>query len=88
MLAMALAPRVRVCGVAPGITLISGEQTEEGFRRAHKVAPLGHSSDVDDVVGAVKYAVSAKSLTGTTIVVDGGQHLWARRRDVQFDEGK
>jgi NAD(P)-dependent dehydrogenase (short-subunit alcohol dehydrogenase family) len=88
MLAMALAPRVRVCGVAPGITLISGEQTEEGFRRAHKVAPLGHSSDVHDVVDAVKYAVNAKSLTGTTIVVDGGQHLWGLRRDVQFNEGK
>jgi NAD(P)-dependent dehydrogenase (short-subunit alcohol dehydrogenase family) len=87
VLAMALAPRVRVCGIAPGITLVSGEQTQEGFRRAHKAAPLGHSSDTDDVVQAVNYVVSAKSLTGTTIVVDGGQHLWALKRDVQFDDG-
>jgi NAD(P)-dependent dehydrogenase (short-subunit alcohol dehydrogenase family) len=85
MLAMALAPKVRVCGVAPGITLVSGEQTEAGFQRAHRMAPLGRSSDVEDVVGAVKYVVGARALTGTTLVVDGGQHLWGMRRDVQFE---
>lgn len=85
VLAMALAPRVRVCGVAPGITLISGEQSAEGFEKAHRMAPLGRSSDVEDVVGAVRYAVGARSLTGTTLVVDGGQHLWGSRRDVQFE---
>ncbi|HEX7952804.1 MAG TPA: SDR family oxidoreductase [Burkholderiales bacterium] len=85
MLAIALAPRVRVCGVAPGITLVSGEQTAEGFARAHRMAPLGRSSSPDDVAGAVLYAVNAGALTGTTIVVDGGQHLWPSRRDVQFE---
>ncbi len=85
MLAMALAPRVRVCGIAPGITLISGKQTEEGFERAHAHAPLGHSSDVDDIVAAVRYVVAAKSMTGDTMLIDGGQHLWPLRRDVQFE---
>jgi NAD(P)-dependent dehydrogenase (short-subunit alcohol dehydrogenase family) len=85
MLAMALAPRVRVCGVAPGITLVSGEQTAAGFEKAHRTAPLGRSSDVEDVVGAVRYVVNARALTGTTVVVDGGQHLWRTQRDVQFE---
>lgn len=85
MLAVALAPRIRVCGVAPGITLVSGEQSEEGFARAHRMAPLGRSSDPEDVVGAVKYLVGAKAVTGTTLIVDGGQHLWLTRRDVQFE---
>ncbi|MEO8157101.1 MAG: SDR family oxidoreductase [Betaproteobacteria bacterium] len=85
MLAMALAPKVRVCGVAPGITLVSGQQTADGFARAHRMAPLGHSSTPEDVAGAVRYIVSAGALTGTTIVVDGGQHLWPSRRDVQFE---
>ena len=88
VLAMSLAPRVRVCGVAPGITLVSGEQSKEGFERAHRFAPLGRSSDLDDVVNAVRFVVKAKSLTGETIVVDGGQHLWSRSRDVQFDVEK
>ena len=87
VLAMALAPKVRVCGVAPGITLVSGEQTADGFARAHRMAPLGHSSSVDDIAGAVRFVVNAGALTGTTILVDGGQHLWPSRRDVQFETG-
>jgi len=85
LLAMALAPKVRVCGVAPGITLISGEQTAEGFARAHAQAPLGRNSNVEDIADAVRFVVNAGALTGTTIVVDGGQHLWSSRRDVQFE---
>lgn len=85
VLAMALAPRIRVCGVAPGITLISGKQTEQGFARAHARAPLGQSSTMDDIAGAVRFVVNAKAFTGTTLVVDGGQHLWPTRRDVQFE---
>jgi NAD(P)-dependent dehydrogenase (short-subunit alcohol dehydrogenase family) len=87
LLAMALAPKVRVCGVAPGITLISGEQTAEGFARAHRMAPLGRSSTVEDIAHAVRFIVNAPALTGTTIVVDGGQHLWPSQRDVQFATG-
>jgi NAD(P)-dependent dehydrogenase (short-subunit alcohol dehydrogenase family) len=85
MLAMSLAPRVRVCAVAPGITLVSGAQTQESFDRAHAHAPLGHSSDTSDIVDAVRYLVAAKSITGHTLVVDGGQHLWPLKRDVQFE---
>lgn len=84
MLAVSLAPRVRVCGIAPGITLVSGKQTQQGFERAHAQAPLGHSCDIEDIVGALRYVISAKSLTGHTLVVDGGQHLWPLPRDVQF----
>jgi NAD(P)-dependent dehydrogenase (short-subunit alcohol dehydrogenase family) len=49
MLAQALAPKVRVVGVAPGITLVSGEQTSEGFDKAHALTPLGRSSTPEDV---------------------------------------
>jgi NAD(P)-dependent dehydrogenase (short-subunit alcohol dehydrogenase family) len=87
VLAMALAPKVRVCGVAPGITLVSGEQTAEGFARAHAQAPLGRSSSLEDIADAVRFVVNAGALTGTTVVVDGGQHLWSSRRDVQFETG-
>jgi NAD(P)-dependent dehydrogenase (short-subunit alcohol dehydrogenase family) len=83
-LAMALAPHVRVCAVAPGITLISGQQSDAGFERAHREAPLGKSSSPDDVARAVEFLVQADSITGETLLVDGGQHLWGRRRDVQF----
>ncbi|KQQ87578.1 short-chain dehydrogenase [Massilia sp. Leaf139] len=84
MLAQALAPTVRIVGVAPGITLVSGDQDEAGFNKAHTVTPLNRSSTPEDIAGAVVYAASARALTGTTLVVDGGQHLVPLARDVMF----
>jgi NAD(P)-dependent dehydrogenase (short-subunit alcohol dehydrogenase family) len=84
MLAQALAPTVRVVGVAPGITMVSGEQTEAGFEQAHRATPLGQSSTPDDIVAAVCYLAGARAVTGTTLVVDGGQHLVPLARDVMF----
>jgi NAD(P)-dependent dehydrogenase (short-subunit alcohol dehydrogenase family) len=84
LLAQALAPTVRVVGVAPGITMVSGEQTEEGFAQAHQATPLGRSSTPEDIAEAVVYAARARALTGTTLVVDGGQHLVPLARDVMF----
>ncbi|MYM32740.1 SDR family oxidoreductase [Duganella sp. FT94W] len=84
MLAQQLAPKLRVVGVAPGITLVSGEQTEAGFANAHQQTPLGRSSTPDDIADAVVYAASARALTGTTLLVDGGQHLLPLPRDVMF----
>jgi NAD(P)-dependent dehydrogenase (short-subunit alcohol dehydrogenase family) len=84
MLAQALAPKVRVVGVAPGITLVSGDQSEDGFQKAHTVTPLGKSSTPDDIAQAVCYVASAQAITGTTLLVDGGQHLMPLSRDVMF----
>lgn len=84
MLAQALAPRVRVVGVAPGITMVSGEQSQAGFESAHKVTALGKSSTPADVAAAVCYVAEARAVTGTTLVVDGGQHLVPLQRDVMF----
>jgi NAD(P)-dependent dehydrogenase (short-subunit alcohol dehydrogenase family) len=87
MLAQALAPRLRVVGVAPGLTLVSGDQTEAGFAQAHRATPLGRSSTPQDLVDAVCYLASARAITGTTLVVDGGQHLLPLARDVMFLTG-
>jgi NAD(P)-dependent dehydrogenase (short-subunit alcohol dehydrogenase family) len=84
LLAQALAPKVRVVGVAPGITLPSGEQGEAGFARAHRTTPLGRGSTPGDVAGAVVYLARAQAVTGTTLLVDGGQHLAPSGRDVMF----
>lgn len=85
LLAQALAPRVRVVGVAPGLTLPSFLQSDEAFERAHREhSPLGRSSTPADVAASVVFAVSNRSLTGSTIVCDGGQHLRPLARDVSF----
>jgi NAD(P)-dependent dehydrogenase (short-subunit alcohol dehydrogenase family) len=84
MLAQQLAPTVRVVGIAPGITMLSGDQTEAGFADAHRQTPLGRSSTPEDIADSVVYAASARALTGATLLVDGGQHLVPLPRDVMF----
>ena len=84
VLAQALAPQVRVCGVAPGVTLPSGPMSEAEFAVAHRRTPLGHSSTAADVAGAVRYLLSAPAVTGCTLLVDGGQHLTPQPRDVYY----
>jgi NAD(P)-dependent dehydrogenase (short-subunit alcohol dehydrogenase family) len=81
MLAIALSPQLRVVGVAPGLTITSQYLSPEKFDRLHRLSPLGRSSTVEDVVGAVKFALDNKSITGTTLLVDGGQHLMRFDRD-------
>lgn len=81
VLAMALAPWVRVLGVAPGLTLPSPVLTGERFEAMHKLSPLGRSSTAADVSSAVRFALENRSMTGTTLMVDGGQHLMKFERD-------
>ena len=81
MLALALAPRVRVVGVAPGLTLTSHLLDEAKFAQLHRLSPLGRSSTAQDVASAVRFALENRSITGTTLLVDGGQHLMRFERD-------
>ncbi len=81
MLALALAPRVRVVGVAPGLTLTSHMLSDEAFQALHRLSPLGRSSTPEDVASAVRFALENRSITGTTLLVDGGQHLMKFERD-------
>lgn len=86
-MAMAFAPRVRVNAVAPGITLPSGGQSEAEFERAHRMNPMRGGSTPDDIVRAVRFILATPSMTGETIIVDGGQHLDARAGDVMYAAG-
>ncbi|MFM0073154.1 SDR family oxidoreductase [Paraburkholderia sediminicola] len=86
-LAQALAPKVRVVGLAPGLTMQSGDQTPAGFEEAHRATPLGRASRPEDIVAAALYLADAAGVTGTTLVVDGGQHLVPLPRDIMFLTG-
>ena len=82
MLAQALAPRIRVNGVAPGPTLPSRRQSPEEFARQAANLPLGHATTPDEVAQAVLFLAAAASVTGQIIAVDGGQHLAWQTPDV------
>ena len=81
MLALALAPQLRVVGVAPGLTLTSHMLSPERFEALHRLSPLGRSSTAADVASTVRFALENTSITGTTLLVDGGQHLMKFERD-------
>ena len=84
MLAQALAPQVRVCAIAPGITLPSGPMSDDEFSAAHKLTPLGRSSTAEDIARAVRFMIESPAITGNTLIVDGGQHLASQPRDVLY----
>jgi NAD(P)-dependent dehydrogenase (short-subunit alcohol dehydrogenase family) len=84
LLAMALAPQVRVVGVAPGLTLNNPMLSNERFQAMHATSPLGRSSTPEDVSAAVLFALTNQAITGTTLLVDGGQHLMKTARDFAF----
>ena len=84
LLAQALAPAVRVCGVSPGITLVSGPMAEDEFAKAHKLTALGRSSTSEDIARAVRFLIESPAITGVDLAVDGGQHLVGQSRDVLF----
>jgi NAD(P)-dependent dehydrogenase (short-subunit alcohol dehydrogenase family) len=88
MFAMALAPRVRVCGIAPGLTMKAPNQTEQKFETAWRANPLQRGSSPEDIARAAVFILQTPSITGTTITVDGGEHLMRRSRDVGILSGE
>jgi len=85
-LAQALAPKLRVNAVAPGPTLPSPRQTEAQFTAQSESLPLQRGPRPDDIAAAVLYLAQARSVTGVTLPVDGGQHLSWRTADNEIVE--
>ena len=83
MLARELAPKVRVCGIAPGLTLPSPYHSEDEFERLHHDNPLSAGPTTDDLVRAVRFFRDSAPVSGQIVCVDGGQHFDPRlTRDV------
>ena len=82
--AQALAPHVRVCGVAPGLLYPSGPQDADNFARASQVNLLRRPINPDDVAATCVFLAQTASINGTTLCVDNGQHLIPLARDVMF----
>jgi NAD(P)-dependent dehydrogenase (short-subunit alcohol dehydrogenase family) len=74
-LAQALAPRIRVNGVAPGPTFPNWREGAEGMRREVETTPLRRPVDPGDICRAIRFLVEAESTTGQVVAVDSGQHL-------------
>ena len=74
-LARVLAPEVTVNAIAPGPVLLPDSWTAEAARRTVESTPLGRLGTPADVTAAVRFLLDADYMTGTTLVVDGGQMM-------------
>jgi pteridine reductase len=71
-----LAPRIRVNAVAPGLVLAPDDLTDAAMTAFLRDVPLARSGSPADVMQAIHYLVDAPYVTGVTLQVDGGRHLW------------
>lgn len=75
MAAKALAPSIRVNGVAPGLILPSASMSKEEFEDLGRRIPLQRTGDPDLIADAVTFLVAHPFITGEILTVDGGEHL-------------
>lgn len=77
---------IRVCGIAPAVTLLSGAQSPENFDSVHALNALRRGVRVEEIVAALRFVIATPTLTGQTLTLDGGQRFLGLPRDVQFLE--
>jgi NAD(P)-dependent dehydrogenase (short-subunit alcohol dehydrogenase family) len=77
---------IRVCGIAPSVTLVSGPQSRENFETVHGLNALRRGVRVEEIVAALRFLLATPTITGQTITLDGGQRFLGLARDVQFLE--
>ena len=82
--AQALAPRLRVCAVAPGLMYLSGPQSQHNFDKACQVNLMRRATDPAQVAATCMFLADNPCITGITVPVDNGQHLVPLPRDVMF----
>lgn len=84
MMARALAPRFRVCAIAPGHTLPGPGETQAHFDAVHDQTPLGYGPTTDDIAATAAFLLKSPAITGQTLIVDGGGFMASAARDISF----
>jgi NAD(P)-dependent dehydrogenase (short-subunit alcohol dehydrogenase family) len=79
---------IRVCGIAPSVTMVSGPQSRDNFDAVHALNALGRGIDVAEIVSALRFLIATPTITGQVVTLDGGQRFLGLARDVQFLESQ
>jgi len=84
VLAKALAPRLRVVGIAPGLAEGSDLIDDARLQRMGALSLTGSIVQPAQIADAVAFALGNAALTGSTLMVDAGYHLQPMARDFPF----
>jgi pteridine reductase len=82
-LARILAPEVTVNAVAPGPVLLAPETTDAARRQLLDTIPLQRMGTPAEVIRAIRFFLESDYVTGTTLIVDGGQLVRNRTEAVR-----
>lgn len=74
--ALALAPRIRVNGIAPGPVLPPPGLEHLKMESTLKRVPLQRSVPPEDIAQTALFLATCTSITGAILYADGGQHLF------------
>jgi NAD(P)-dependent dehydrogenase (short-subunit alcohol dehydrogenase family) len=86
VLARQLAPRVRVNAIGPGPALKPTEVSEADWEKLNSSVPLQRGTSPEEIGAAVRFIVSARSMTGQLISLDGGMQMgWLTPGTPQLD---
>ena len=80
--AQALAPRIRVNAIGPGPTMQGVRQSDSHLAWQRAATLLERGANPEDIVGGLRFILSADAMTGQMLALDGGQHLAWRTTDV------
>ncbi len=73
--AVALAPKIRVNGIAPGLILPPAQEKANYLNRLAQKIPLKRKGDIKNITQAVEFLATSGYVTGQILFVDGGEHL-------------
>ncbi len=81
----ALVGNMRVFGLLPGILLTSGEQSDENYETSRIANPLRRAIQIADLAAAIDLFIDTPAMPSQDLVIDAGESLMGRTRDVAFD---
>jgi hypothetical protein len=75
LLAMELAPAIKVNAIAPGLILPPPGEDEQYLERLAHTNPLHRHGSADEISAAALFLVRSEFITGQVLFVDGGRHM-------------
>ena len=77
--------KLRVFGILPGLLFPSGKQTKRDFERVKADTVLGENPSPQEIADVILLVARTKSMPGQNLIIDGGESLVPRARDIAYE---